>query len=185
MLNFKQKQFLTIAAVAIVLAGSAYYFLRDEPLDEKKADKGIVTRMAFKGTSLVEELNGKRIWELSARVIEVDTQTKLVYLQDVKAVIYREKGDSIAVTAREAIANPTTRDMEMTGDVKAVASDGPTFSGPKVQYFAKEKRIVASGGIRLTREDIVATGDELETDDRIELVKVKGHAHVVKGGEKP
>ena len=170
-----------ILITGLLIVGGIYYFFRDEPLDERKTSS-VVTRMAFTGSSLTEDVDGKRVWELTARVIEVDPKTRYVYLTDLKGVFYRDDGTKIDVTAKEAIVDPQTKNMEMAGGLFMKASDGPTFKSDKGRYAAKEKRIYASGNVRATRDDAVLTANEFETDDKFEVLRVKGNATVIKGG---
>ena len=170
-----------IAFTVLLVIGGLYYFLRDEPLDERKTSS-IVTRMAFTGSSLTEDVDGKRVWEMTARIIEVDQKTRWVYLTDLQGVFYRDDGTKIEVTAKEAVVDPQTKNMEMSGGMFMKASDGPTFKADKGRYAAKEKRIYASGNVRATRDDAVLTANEFEADDKFEVIKVKGNARVIKGG---
>ena len=167
--------------IVLILCGGLYYFLREESLEDSAQDS-VVTRMAFNGTSMVEEQDGRKLWELTARVMEVDSKTRWVYLTDMSGVIHREDGSKIDFTAKNGVVDPKTKDIEMTGRIDMKASDGATFSADKGRYVAKDHKIFASGSIHATKDDAVLTANELETDDRFEHIIVKGNAHVVKGG---
>ena len=167
--------------IAVIISGGLYYFLREESLEDTKQES-VVTRMAFSGTSLVEEQDGKKLWELTARVMEVDAKTQWVYMTDMVGILHREDGSKVDFTARSAVVNPKTKDIEMTGHIDMKASDGATFAADKGRYVAKDRKIFASGSIRATKDDAVLTANELETDDRFEHIIVRGNAHVVKGG---
>lgn len=184
-MEFKHKNFLIWSLViAVLVAGGLYYFLREEPLGEKKQES-VVTRMAFSGSQLTEDQDGKRIWELKARVMEVDPKTRWVYLTDLNGVLFREDGTKIDITAKNAIVHPDSREMELTGEIRLIASDGPAFQAEKARYIAKQRKIFASGSIRATKDDYVITAQELETDDKFEVITVKGNARIVKGGSTP
>lgn len=167
--------------ISLIICGGLYYFLREESLEDAKQES-VVTRMAFSGTSMVEEQDGKKLWELTARIMEVDPKTRWVYMTDMIGVIHREDGSRIDFTAKNAVVDPKTRDIEMTGRIDMKASDGATFSADKGRYAAKDRKIFASGSIRATKDDAVLTANEMETDDRFEHIVIKGNAHVVKGG---
>ena len=167
--------------IAAVISGGLYYFLREEPLDDTHQEN-VVTRMAFSGSSLTEEQDGKLIWELTARVIEIDPKTRWAYMTDLKGVLYRTDGTKIDMTAKTAVVDTTNRNVDLSGSIRMVASDGPTFTAEKGRYVAKDHKIFASGGIRATREDYVLTANEMETDDKFEQFLAKGNARIVKGG---
>ena len=167
--------------IAAVIAGGLYYFLREEPLTDTRQE-AVTTRMAFSGSKLTEDQDGKRIWELTARVMEVDPKTRWVYLTDLEGVLFRADGTHITVTAKNAVVDPQTRNLEMSGAINMKASDGPTFTAEKGRYVAKDRKIFATGSIRATKDDYVLTANELETDDKFDKIVVKGKARIVKGG---
>ena len=167
--------------IAAVIAGGLYYFLREEPLTDTRQE-AVTTRMAFSGSKLTEDQDGKRIWELTARVMEVDPKTRWVYLTDLDGVLFRADGTRIVVTAKDAVVDPQTRNLEMSGSINMKASDGPTFTAEKGRYVAKDRKIFATGSIRATKDDVVLTANELETDDKFDQIVVKGKARIVKGG---
>ena len=167
--------------IAAVIAGGLYYFLREEALTDTRQE-AVTTRMAFSGSKLTEDQDGKRIWELTARVMEVDPKTRWVYLTDLDGVLFRADGTRIVVTAKNAVVDPQTRNLEMSGSINMKASDGPTFTAEKGRYIAKDRRIFATGSIRATKDDYVLTANELETDDKFDKIVVKGKARIVKGG---
>ena len=167
--------------IAAVIAGGLYYFLREEPLTDTRQES-VTTRMAFSGSKLTEDQDGKRIWELTARVMEVDPKTRWVYLTDLDGVLFRADGTHITVAAKNAVVDPQTRNLEMSGSINMKASDGPTFTAEKGRYVAKDRKIFATGSIRATKDDYVLTANELETDDKFDKIVVKGKARIVKGG---
>ena len=167
--------------IAAVIAGGLYYFLREEPLTDTRQE-AVTTRMAFSGSKLTEDQDGKRIWELTARVMEVDPKTRWVYLTDLDGVLFRADGTHITVTAKNAVVDPQTRNLEMSGSINMKASDGPTFTAEKGRYIAKDRKIFATGSIRATKDDYVLAANELETDDKFDKIVVKGKARIVKGG---
>lgn len=177
----KIKNFLYGLLIATIIAGGLYYFLREEPLEDTKKES-IVTRMAFNGSNLTESQDGKKMWDLTARIMEVDPKTQWVYMTDLKGSFYREDGTEIAVTGKNAVVDPKTRDVSMSGGIAMKASDGPTFQAEKARYVAKDRKIFASGSIRATKDDYILTANELETDDKFDIIVVKGNARIIKGG---
>ena len=167
--------------IAAMITGGLYYFLREESLDDTRQEN-VVTRMAFSGTKMTEDQDGSRIWELTARVMEVDPKTRWVYMTDLTGVVFRTDGSRIDITAKNAVVDPQTRNIEMSGSINMKASDGPTFTADKGRYAAKDRKIFASGSIRATKDDYVLTANELETDDKFDTIVVKGNARIVKGG---
>ena len=108
--------------------------------------------------------------------------TRWVYMTDMVGVLHRKDGSKINFTAKNGVVDPQTRNMDFSGRVDMKANDGATFSADQGRYLAKERKIFASGSIRATKEDMVLTANEMETDDSFEYIVVKGNARIVKGG---
>lgn len=177
----KSKAIFIALVIAAIVAGGFYYFLRPESLEDVKTES-VVTRMAFSGSNMTETQDGKKVWDLAARVMEVDTKTQWVYMTDLKGMLFRPDGSQIAVTAAEAVVDPKKRNIELSGGITMKATDGTFFSADRGRYVAGERRIYASGSIKVIREDTVMTAKEMETDDQFDLIVVKGNARIVKGG---
>ena len=138
--------------------------------------------MAFSGSNMTEMQDGRKVWDLSARVMEVDTKTQKVYMTDLKGMLFRLDGTQIEITASQAVADPKTRNLELSGGIKMKGSEGTSFSADQGRYVAGERKIYASGSIQVIREDTIMTAKEMETDDRFDLIVVKGNARIIKGG---
>ena len=177
----KGKKWIIGFAIAAFMAGGLYYFLREEPWEDTRKES-VVTRMAFSGSHLTESQDGKPIWDLTARIMEVDPKTQWVYMTDLSGTIFREDGRKIDVVGKSAVVDPKTRNVEISGGVDMKASDGATFKADKSRYAAKERKIFAFGSVRATKDDYILTANELETDDKFDLIIVKGKARIVKGG---
>lgn len=180
----KKKAGMIIACI-IILASGLYYFLKDEPLSqalpEEPKDQQ-TSKLAYVGNSIVEEKDGKPLWELKAEVIEIDVDTKNVQLKNLVGTFYQEKGGKIDITAPEAFLDSKTKDITMSIRVKATASDGATFTANEARWSSKEQKMYGSGNVVLTKDDTVLTGDKIESDSNMEKVKVFGNAKVIKGG---
>lgn len=181
-MELKNKAWIYWTIVAAILAGILYYFLREEPVTEKKAEPAVSSRMAFTGSQIKEEKDGKLVWELTAPLIEVDSKTTWVYMTDLKGTLYRPDGRKIDVTAKNAVVKPRSREIEFSGGLRMVAEDGTSLTADKGQYDSQERRIFASGAIRATQADTVLTAEELEADDRFDTIVVRKNARIVKGG---
>lgn len=177
-----------ILGVLLLLAGGLYYFFREEPAYQPpqappvSAESG---KVVFSGNSLFEEKDGKRIWDINAEKIEVDQNTKKIYFTNPTIIFYQDKGGKINVTAPQAVMNTESHDVTMTGVVKAVSSEGHTFTAQEIQWLAKQEYFYGTGNVKMTRDDTVIIGDKVETDGKMEKIKVTGNAKVLKGGPQP
>lgn len=181
----KKSTYLVIACLVAFLVGGVYYFVKEEaPESPKQAQEASepAAKPFFTGNAIVEEQDGKRLWELTAETIEIDPNTKQARLVNIKGVFYQDKGGKIEITAPGAVMDTKTKDITMTGNVKAVSSDGATFTANEALWKGKDRMLFGTGGVTLTRDDTVIIGDKLESDANMEKVRVQGNARVIKGG---
>lgn len=175
-----------IACTLLLIAGGLYYFNREEPpppppAQETAADPGAT--VTFAGSTIVEQQDGKKLWEMTAETMQVNTTTNKVQLGNFKGTMYRKDGSKLDIVARKAEMDTKTKDIAMEGDVKATSSsDGAVFTAAKANWVGKDRILFGSGGITLTRGDTIVTGEAIEGEELLERVKVKGNARIIKGG---
>ncbi len=182
----KKNRYLAVALVAAILAWGIYYFVRPEaPEAPKEAlPPKAPTIMTYEGNMISEEKDGHKVWQITAGTIEVDVDSSNVLVRDVKVTFYQADGKNIVLTAPQATLDNKSRDISLQGTVEAVSSDGATFSAEQADWISQQEHFTAKGKVRLTREDTVITGDQLESDAKMEKIKVQGNARVIKGGAK-
>lgn len=184
----KKTTYLAIACFVLFLAAGLWYFVKDEPLPPKEVpaaetNNSLPANVTFAGSSIVEEHDGKRLWELSAENIEVDAATKQVTLHNLKGIFYQPSGGKIEVAALTGTIDATTKDITMDGQIVATSSDGARLQAAELRYLSQQTRILGSGGVSVTQQDTVLSGDKLESDTTLTKFKISGNAKVLKGGE--
>jgi len=185
-LKLSKATYRAIACTLLIIAGGLYYFNREElppptPPQETKAE--VSATITFAGSSIVEQQDGKKQWEVTAESVQMNPSTNKAQLTNFKAILYRADGSKLDLVGRQAELDTKTRDIDMSGDVKAVSSsDGAVFTAATARWAAKDRKFFGGGGITLTREDTVVTGERIEGDEQLERVKVMGNARVLKGG---
>lgn len=180
-----KRTILVYAGIGLVLLGCLYYFFREEPMTPAAPNPVSQSKqeVSFEKSALSEEKDGKRLWTINAESINVDSTSKKVYLTNVKGVFYRENGGTVDLTARTGVADTASKEIFLEGDVTAISStDGATFTAPQARWSGEVRWFFAEGGVKLTRDDTVVTGDKLESDAAMEQVRVRGNAKVVRGG---
>jgi LPS export ABC transporter protein LptC len=179
--------YLAMACTLLLIVGGLYYFNRAEslipPKPVQEANSNPAENISFSASSIVEHKDGKKLWELNAQTIQVDPTTKQAVLTDIKGVLYREDGSKIDLVARTGRVDSGTKDIFLEGEIKVVSSTGGVFTSAKARWSQQEQHIYGSGGITLTKEDTVITGDAIDSDAKIEQVKVQGNARAIKGGQ--
>ena len=181
--------YLSLACALLLVIGGFYYFFREEPVLPENTPAIEPTtaqpaaNLTFAGSSIIEEKNGKKVWEMNAESIEADAGGNLVYLKKLKGTFYQEKGGTVDIIAQDGILDTKTHDITLQGDMKATSSDGVVFTAPQGRYVEQTKTFSGTGGITLTRGDTIITGDQIDADTTMEKVKVQGNAKVVTGGQ--
>jgi LPS export ABC transporter protein LptC len=185
----KKTTYILAACILLLVGSFAYYFMKDEPLPPptptKAAQSDTKANITFAGSSIVEEEQGKRLWELNAENIEVDPNTKIVHLRNLKGTFYQPNGQKLELIAQEGTLDTTTRDVVVVGEAKAINSDGAVLTAQQFRYAGQDRRLFGTGGVTLTREDTVLTGDSLESTSNLDKFKIQGNARIRKGGVTP
>ena len=175
---------IALAVAGLLAVGGICFFFRQAPapgavLPQPAAQREVV----FEKTELVEEEDGKRLWEFKADAVTIDETTKKIYLTAVKGTVYREDGSSVTLIARNGVADTTSKEILLEGEVLAQSSSGASFTAPKVRWAGQQQWFFADGGVRLVRQGTVISGEQLESDVNMEQMKIRGNAKVVSGGE--
>ncbi|SMC38768.1 LPS export ABC transporter periplasmic protein LptC [Sporomusa malonica] len=181
-----KKMYVGIACAVLILAGGLYYLFWGGTSGDASTDPQAApvqpANITFAGSSIVEEQDGKKLWELSAETIEADVNGKVVYLNNLKGIFYQDNGSKIDIIAKRATLDTKTHDISMQGDVKATASDGAVFTAAEARWSGEPQGFTGTGGVSLTRNGTIITGDNIITDAKMEKVKVFGKAKVITGG---
>lgn len=173
------------ALAGLLITGGLYYFLREETgaPDAASPQNQPKQEVLFEKSALIEEQDGKKLWEISAEAINLDVVAKKVYLTNVKAVFYRDDGSSVNIIAHKGVADTASKEIVLEGEVTAVSStDGASFAAPTVRWAGNIRWFFADGGVKITRDDTVMTGDKLDSDVDMQQMKIRGNAKMVRGG---
>lgn len=120
------------------------------------------TVMEYEGNTIIEEQDGRIIWELTCDKMRVDTITQNIELDGVKAKFYQrdpEKPDDKdaekiwELTAAQGIYFQTQKNIHVEGDVKVINSDGAELVSEKIDWFGEQEMLVAEGNVIVTNDD--------------------------------
>ena len=137
--------------------------------------------MEYEGNILSEEVNGVKVWDLTAEHMVVDVETQNAELNNLIGHFYQQDGSSIEIKANYGTVENDSKNIHIEGDVIATTSEGAKLSSDKMDWQNKEGTLTAMGKIKLTKDDIMATGDIAESKDGFKHFLLKGHAHIIKG----
>lgn len=180
------KTFLAVIAVSLTLvSGIVYYFNKEETAERivPETETAAPMDISFTASSLSEDKDGKRSWEMDAETIRVDAAAKKIYLKNLRGTVYRDDGSSLRLTAREGVMDTITKDIMLEGDIEATSSDGAILTAPQARFAGATRWFFATGGVMLKKDDTLITGDNLESDAGMEQIRVRGNAKIERGGK--
>ncbi len=137
--------------------------------------------MSYDNNTISEERDGVKIWELTADHIDVDIQTQNATMTNLKGTFYEEDGRTVAVEAPQAAYDAGTKDIAITGGVKIATSDGAAVDCGELKWTSADGKLAATGSPVITKDDVLASGERIESTDGFNKVKVIGKAHFEKG----
>ena len=171
--------------------------------------------MEYEGNTISEEVNGVKIWDLTAEKVIVDLATQNAELINPIGHFYQENGKTIELKANHGnyendsknvllegnvigqlnqtdgrsielhadICNYTNEDqnIHVEGSIAVTTSDGAKLTSGKLDWNGKNDTLIATEKVRITKDDMRATGDSAESRDGFSHFWLRGNAHIIKG----
>ena len=183
-MSVKSKIFF--ASLGLMFAALVIWVVQTTPDAPPPAEKIEPPKvMEYEGNTLSEEVNGVKIWDLTAKKMRVDIETKNAELTDLVGHFYQSDGSSIELRAKRGIYEDSTKNVQVEGDVVVTTNDGAKLTSKKLNWQNNEGILTALDTVKITKDDIVATGDKAESKDGFKHFWLKGRAHIIKGVQTP
>lgn len=179
------KQLAIVLLIAAALIGGVLYWALYEEAPRPEAEepaREAPSALSYLGNTLSEERDGKKVWELTANVIEIDAKTKNAVLKEIQGTFYQDNGRFVTIEAPEALYDVKTKDISITGNATARSNDGAELTANKLFWAGDAQVFSGEGGVRLQRGDTVIVGDKIESDAGFRKFKVSGNARIIQGG---
>lgn len=146
------------------------------PAAPPKAEPPDAPFLQIEGTTLAgTDPQGRRVWDLRAKTLEVDRSKQKIMMTGVTGQFYSDGKPQLAFTAPVAVFDVTSKDVELSGGVLAKAPDGRTLRAARVRYGAAQRILAASGDVVLTQPGMSIRADELRTDAGLLEPKFSGN----------
>ena len=107
----------------------------------------------------------------------------MAILKGIKGKVYRSDGNYIDIDAEKGAMKMGSNDFSLEGNVTAIGSDGGKLLADKVQWIQKGEKIIATGNVKLYKDEWFASADKATTTSAFKDLKLKGNAMVEKGGD--
>lgn len=137
--------------------------------------------MSYDNNVISEEKNGRKIWDLTAEHTEVDVDRYDTVMTGVVGHFYGENGRVVEVKSDKGIYSGKSKNIKLTDNVIITTNDGIRLTCKELEWLAKQEILAASGEARVTKDDMLATGDRIESMDGFNKIKITGKAHLEKG----
>lgn len=132
-----------------------------EPLPIERVEPPTV--IEYEGNTIVEEQDGKIIWELTCDKMRIDTITQNIELDGVKGKFYQYKDEDKTIwelTAKTGVYYQTSKNIMVEGDVDITNSEGSQLLTDKLEWFAEQGLLSAAGDVKVKNKD----GAKLRSD---------------------
>lgn len=139
------------------------------------------TVMEYEGNVITEEKDGKKIWEMTADKIKMDSVTQLAEIENVDGKFYQEDGKVLSVQGKVGVYDQKTKDVHLEGDVVLIDGDGAKIVGKNLDWNNESGTLTATEDVKIFRDDMRATGDMAASSDGFKHFFMKGNVRILKG----
>jgi LPS export ABC transporter protein LptC len=134
-------------------------------------------RVDHTAVSTVDQ-EGRPQWDIRAATVSVDGTARTAELTGIEGVYYHEGLPSVTFAARRGTFHLATRDVTLSGGVRAQAASGRLLEAQTVQWSPRTGEIVASGDVVLRQEGMSVKADRLVADATLQRTRLSGNVRV-------
>lgn len=120
-----------------------------------------------------------RLWELNARTARVFEEGKKIILEDLQITFHQRSGSPYQLKADEGELDMDTRNIRISGNVKAVLPDNATIETQSAFYENTSRVITSHDPLIITRGSIVMQGVGMKADLGAETVSILNNVRVM------
>jgi LPS export ABC transporter protein LptC len=174
-LRFRQRlpMLLTLLGlVALAAGGLWWYFTPAPPPPKLEVSSGEKAKM--ESLSLTEIEEGGLRWKLKATKAEYLTSRDEIRIRDVYLEFYGSDQQTVYLWGKVGLVNTKTRDLVIKGDVKLQKGDVTIYT-PEIQYFQKDRTLVAPDDVLLEGPQAQVLGKDLHIDLTKKYLVLKQH----------
>ena len=179
-MNRNEKILLAIVAAAFIcLVIWVVKTTPDTPPPLEKVEPP--STIEYEGNTISEEINGVKIWDLTADKVVIDIPEQKSYLNNLTGHFYQTDGSTIELTAKTGVYDHTSKNVHIEGDVSVTTGQGAKLTSDKLDWTSEDETITATDKVKITKDDIRAYADMAKSNDGYRHFLLKGHAYIIKG----
>lgn len=151
--------------------------IKTTPTESKSPKKEAVQLTATELSSLEK---GKKEWNLTSKNISLNEKTRKAYAVNLICVFYNpDSKPFITLKAKAAFIDLNTQSLEFSGRVKADSDAGDRITINKLLWDGKEKKLLGSGGVTITKIDgSRITGENLIAVPSEKKIEIKNNVRI-------
>lgn len=121
---------------------------------------------------------GRRLWEIRAKTLEVDSSRKRIILTGVTGQFYAASTPQLTFAAPHAIFLVQSKDVALSGGVVATTRDGKTLRASRVAWASSTRLLTATGDVIVTQPGMTIRADKLVSDAGLQQTSFSGNIQV-------
>jgi LPS export ABC transporter protein LptC len=173
--GFRQKLpklLVFLGLLGLAIGGLWWYFTPASPPPKPAVSSGEKAKM--ESLSLTEIEEGGQRWKLKAAKAEYLKNSDEIRIRDVYLEFYGADQQTVYLWGKEGLVNTKTRNLIIKGDVKLKKGD-VTILTPEIQYFHKDRTLVAPDDVLLEGPQAQVSGKDLHIDLAQKSLVLKQH----------
>ncbi len=171
---------LSVAVGLALLAAVVGYWLTvryvgesPQKASEEAAAAGAPGAAVISETTVRHSPGGRTAWQVKLDQIQMQSGGGSVAAQGVsEALIYDKTGKPmVRLTADRVTGNTSSRDLEVSGNVRAVSPEGAVFDTGTVKWVQKDQKLVCPTQVTMRNQDTVVRANSCDFYVAQDLVK--------------
>lgn len=179
---------VSLAIALALLAASLGYWLTQKHTASETTEEA-ATSPADPGAAIISESTirhspgGRTAWQVRIDQMQLESGATSVAAQGVReALIYDPSGKPmIRMTADKVSGNTRSRDLEVTGNVRAVSPDGAVFDTNTIKWVQTDQKLACPGLVTMRNQDTVVRANACDFYVSQDLVKAAGKVQMTVG----
>ena len=166
------KLLIFIGLLGLAIGGLWWYLTPAPPPPKPAVSSGEKAKM--ESLSLTEIEEGGQRWKLKATKAEYLKNSDEIRIRDVYLEFYGADQQTVYLWGKVGRVNTKTRNLVIKGDVKLEKGDVTIYT-PEIQYFQKERTLVAPDEVILVSPQAQVSGRDLHIDLTKKSLVLKQH----------
>ncbi|WP_432718470.1 LPS export ABC transporter periplasmic protein LptC [Pectinatus frisingensis] len=185
MKSLKDKNKIALYGFIVIIIAVCVWAVVTKPEPQKKAadDTNKEETMDYMSNTIVEERNGRKIWEITADSIKMNTKTQQAEMENIHGKYYGENdGEQVlTLTAPHGTYSDSTKDIVLDNGVHVQGNQGLVFDAQKLVWDDENQLLTGQGNVKIVKDNMQAQADQVESSNSFLQFKLSGNAHIVEG----